>query len=624
MSSPSTIPPPPGLDPTSVKLGTGDRVKGAIGGFLSAGAGLDFKETPLGKQLAQKQQALVDKAALHHKNVSTFAGVLATGTNPNTGQPLTPEERQQYENWYNQEWAEYQKIAGHDKETKGKLGKIGAVLEHVIGRGGAGGAGGTGGGAQGGQQQQGIPPPPTQSAPAAAQASSTLPPPPGMMAAQFPSEQVQQQSAEAAYQRKGDIDTANKIKVLKAGPHHLQKAAVKDPTTGKVIDASYDPTDGKYYGQDGSEIIGAQPATSAMMRPQRINYLDPTTGKPRMGFQIGNELYDDQMQQLPSGVEPYQRGLVGTESTSTQTDPYGNVSTTRTVRKPMTKGAGASATPAAGGAGSGGTTPRGLPKPPARTTGTTAGTSKQDAAGASKLPPLDADGHVQAVGGANSLVVEAANQLLDGQDLNKLPQKVREPAARMARQYGWEQGKFTPREQSQLRTASTFITEALHSDALSALDGDFTDRALLAQMAANPDKEGFLQRTATSAAAQNLSPAQAKFMRLYNQLVGTISGLGQLVRSGRVTEATIERLKSELPNPVTTKDSADARIRIKRLLKEIDVALQKGTFEGPRATGAAPRAGIPTPPSGAAAAGAPVSDLDAEIMKHVKAAKGVK
>jgi hypothetical protein len=113
-------------------------------------------------------------------------------------------------------------------------------------------------------------------------------------------------------------------------------------------------------------------------------------------------------------------------------------------------------------------------------------------------------------------------------------------------------------------------------------------------------------------------------MRLYNQLVGTISGLGQLVRSGRVTEATIERLKSELPNPVTTKDSADARIRIKRLLKEIDVALQKGTFEGPRATGAAPRAGIPTPPSGAAAAGAPASDLDAEIMKHVKAAKGVK
>jgi hypothetical protein len=58
-------------------------------------------------------------------------------------------------------------------------------------------------------------------------------------------------------------------------------------------------------------------------------------------------------------------------------------------------------------------------------------------------------------------VVEAANQLLDGQDLNKLPQKVREPAARMARQYGWEQGKFTPREQSQLRTASTFINEAL-------------------------------------------------------------------------------------------------------------------------------------------------------------------
>lgn len=288
MSSPNTIPPPPGFDPTQVKDTPGSRVKGAIGGFMAAGTGLDFSQTPLGKQLAQKHQALIDKAALHHKNVSTFAGVLATGMNPNTGQPLTDAERQQYQNWYNQEWAEYQKIAGHDKDAKGRLAKVGAVLEHVIGRG------------QGGQQQQpgaqGMPPPPGQSASASASASE-MPPPPERTAMEFPSEQVQQQGAEAAYRRKSDVDTANKIKVEQAKPHRMQAKMVKGPN-GPVM-ANYDPESGQWTDLQGQNIDNAEPYIKpsaamlpklawtmrdgkpiAMMRDPQTNQMIPGTENP--------------------------------------------------------------------------------------------------------------------------------------------------------------------------------------------------------------------------------------------------------------------------------------------------------------------------------------------------------
>lgn len=194
---------------------------------------------------------------------------------------------------------------------------------------------------------------------------------------------------------------------------------------------------------------------------------------------------------------------------------------------------------------------------------------------------LDPSGHIPEVSAVNPQVREAANQLLDGADKDKLPAKVRMPASELARKYGWSQGKFTPKEQVMLRESTTFLEEASKNDlALSALDEGVTSRAQLSLITQNPDKQGFIGRTLSTTAAKNMSPNQAEFIRMYNQLVGTISGLGQLVRSGRATEATIERLKSELPNPVTTKDSADAKLRLQRLLQEVNVAMQKGTFVG--------------------------------------------
>jgi hypothetical protein len=132
-----------------------------------------------------------------------------------------------------------------------------------------------------------------------------------------------------------------------------------------------------------------------------------------------------------------------------------------------------------------------------------------------------------------------------------------------------------------LREATTYIDGALtNKTALSALDGSYTDRLKLAQALKSPDKESMIGGALSLASAQNLDANQAEFARMYNQLVGTISGLSQLVRSNRATEATIERLKAELPNPTTTKDSADGLERLKRLRSEIDVAMKKGTFEG--------------------------------------------
>lgn len=344
-----------------------------------------------------------------------------------------------------------------------------------------------------------------------------------------------------------------------AGTPRFQRVTFTTPA-GETIDGSYNPLTGEYLDQDNKPVKGARPATPSSSLPKRIQYIG-ADGKPRFGFQVGGKLYDDQMQELPPGTEPYQRGLIGTESDSTTVDPFGNVSHTTTLRKPTYD------------AGTGAPTGKGGTAKPKGSTSSPAATADSLARG------LDAQGHIPATAG-NPQVVEAANQLLDGTDKDKLPTKVRELASALARRYGWEQGRFTPKEQVLLREATTFLRQAQNDKALAALDGDFTDRLALMQLVRSPDKDGFIGRGLTAATAMNVSPKNAAFVRMYNQLVGTISGLSQLVRSGRATEASIERLKLELPNPATTRNSADARARIQRLLNEVSTAMRKGSFTG--------------------------------------------
>jgi len=290
---------------------------------------------------------------------------------------------------------------------------------------------------------------------------------------------------------------------------------------------------------------------------------------------------------------PPQRGLI--ESETTTTDPLTGL-TTVSHRKPILGGKpGGKPTPSPTP-----TQPRstmdilmGATAPPPKLAGKRARGGREGIPatkpaalpakdGVVKALPLDAEGHIPHSPLLNEHVREAANELLDGQDKLKIqPSKLADAAATLARRYGWEQGKFTPKEQTMLRETTTFLQRAMRDDSMSALDAGPVDRLRLQQIAQNPDKEGFIGRSVTMLASRGMTPSQQAFIQTYNQLVGTISGLAQLVRSGRATEATIERLKAELPNPTNTRDSKDAHERLQRLMDEINVAMQKGRFTGP-------------------------------------------
>jgi hypothetical protein len=274
---------------------------------------------------------------------------------------------------------------------------------------------------------------------------------------------------------------------------------------------------------------------------------------------------------------------------SNTTDPFGNV--TSTTRGPANGGApitgagagkaGASAGAGAGGARLGGVTGRGTVIP----------------------PPLDAEGHIPPTLGINENAREVANQLIDGtKDATKLTAKEM-PGAVLARKSGWFQGKFTPKEENSLRVAKQFLTDALNNPALTALDAGSWDRMKMSSVInANPAKEGLPAQAVTTLASGNLTPQQAEFGRMYNQLLQVAAPIRQIVASGKGTEAMMERLNREMPNPATTQSSADARARLQRLLDEIDRGLQKGKFEELDSKGAATKANgrppaVPGPPA---------------------------
>lgn len=409
-----------------------------------------------------------------------------------------------------------------------------------------------------------------------------------------------------------------------AKPHHLQLKNFKRPDSEEVESGSYDPSDGKFYDQEGNPVEGAVAVASSATTAKRFLYLDKD-GNPRFGIQEGENLYDMDHKLLPPDTEPLMRGLIGTESISR--DQFGNVVVT--VRKPMVPGAqkthpstpttpsgpSSRSGPSSGRSGSGeGTKTPALPVSPQVAPGGPAASPAPKTPAPSPAKPaarpraaarpsqgsnpyaewgLAPDGTIPISVGGIGQVRELAQQLLDGQDINKLPMKGRTPAAELARKFGWEQGKFTPKEQVMLRESTTFLEQAMDDDSLKALDEGLLSRLKMGQASFPIDKDGYIRPVVSTFSAQHLTEREANFIEVYNQLVGTISGLAQLVRSGRATEATIDRLKAELPNPFTTKDSKHAKARLERLLKEVNVAMEKGTFIG---TGS--KKGGPTPPPG--------------------------
>jgi hypothetical protein len=563
----STVPPPPSGDPNVDVQAPGNG--GGMDKFRSIISRLSGGGTPaIDKALAAHHDQVMADAKRHADSAKQYykmvAQARATGKNPVTGQPVTPQELAQWQQQADGAWADYTKIAGKSKAAKPIIEKMGGMLKHIAG-----------GGQQAGQQgAQTVPPPPQGAAPPSPQ-SGTVPPPPteGSTAAstapnplqesatnEFNAESMKSQTAITEAGGKAKAEETAKVEGLRDS---LKAAGFSDEEIKKTLTAKF----------------GGKPHITTKMEPDASS---PTGFSWVSKDAISGEEYSRESNALPT------RSLTPSDTDTTTTDPFGNVSHSHSERKPQVRGLPSQTGVAAP---TGGTTTK---KPSSGGSSSKPSAPVQPSA-PSHTPTLDADGHIPA-GSANPQVSEAANQLLDGSDKDKLPMKVREPAAALARRYGWEQGKFTPKEQVMLREATTFLQQAANDDSLSALDAGFADRMQLAQVLANPDKEGMVGRGLSTAAAQNMDPKQAKFVQLYNQLVGTISGMAQLVRSGRATEATIERLKSELPNPVTTKDSKDARQRIQRLLKEIDVAMAKGSFEG-NVKGGRPST-VPPPPTG--------------------------
>jgi len=210
--------------------------------------------------------------------------------------------------------------------------------------------------------------------------------------------------------------------------------------------------------------------------------------------------------------------------------------------------------------------------------------------------PLDSEGHiangtdVEVAPGlkATPQVIEAANQLIDDRDVDKIPAKVRELGATLARKTGWYQGKFTPKEMTALDEPIAFIDKFLNGDkelgtgsSLKVLDGNWASRGrLISRMAGSSDHQGPAGIVLSAGASKLSSPLEDQFLRDYNQLAQVISGLRKITSPGNnSTEQATQRLLTDLPNPKTTHNSEDARQRLYLLQEEIAIAKRTGNWD---------------------------------------------
>lgn len=364
------------------------------------------------------------------------------------------------------------------------------------------------------------------------------------------------------------------------------------------------------YGPNGNELT---PAQLAEMPPGTI------AREFRAGTQIFYALGDQNSKTMKVGNEVYNipaigpitadnstaLGVANPGSSSISKDQYGNVTTS--ARTPNTPGATlppanpviapgsiptlqrrseATATPSNNpGARSPGTKPAGG-----------AVKSKPISAAApsiplSNLPPLDENGHIPD-GVGNPQVRQFANDLLDSKDVKDIPAKARAAAEAMARPYGWEQGKFTPKELSQIQQSSALLSRMVSDpkddpQSLSPIvDKVFSENSLKRGLI-SARIHGTGPKTPTEGATQALQNSIAlssddiQFIQLYKQMIGRIQGLSQLTRgSNRQSEQAVQRMISELPDPVMVSTPAEARNAFALVQNELDIALQKKEWGG--------------------------------------------
>lgn len=270
---------------------------------------------------------------------------------------------------------------------------------------------------------------------------------------------------------------------------------------------------------------------------------------------------------------------VPVERSSTTTDPFGVTSTTSSRTTPVT-------TPARV---IGDKQEVRSPAPRSRTSTGVGNTPSKGRVSPTSPRKLDATGHIPLNAG-NPMLVQAANSLIDGMDVEKIPipQRDRAGAMKLASEYGWAgQGTFTPQQKVLINEAGAKLQQLATTPFLSVLDNPSSRAKIATVLSASDPKSGTIHNLVASQIAQTLTPQEQGFIRAYNAAVGVISGLGPLTRGNRATEAAVNRLMIELPSILQSASSEDAKLRVQQLLQEIEVAQQT--------TGTTPLGGSPSP-----------------------------
>ena len=317
-----------------------ERVFGMLGALTG---GLKDSTTGKGNALddaiQKHHQQRLDEARMHRRTASTALAIWSYGTDPKTGQKLTPEQEQQYLNEWNASMDAYNKVAGVNKQTKQAIQQSRMLAEQ------------TAKAAREKRQNQGPgqfpmnvgdagvtpnpdfqqpPQTPDASAGPAAPAGGGPPPVPFEAEAPFLQEQMQyrlgtqraiEQDNIAFKQRKDQLEQSGMDPKSLAAQEYLLTGKITSSATrvGKFTQGPYmeDPNgvprkvllspDGQYVDPITHEPITDEWKTisASDLATKTVQLFNPVTQQPELVFRKGDKLYDNSGKPIEGDLIPY-------------------------------------------------------------------------------------------------------------------------------------------------------------------------------------------------------------------------------------------------------------------------------------------------------------------------------
>jgi hypothetical protein len=588
----ATLPPPPAPSvpdqmPTTLPPTKREKVGSFISTLLKPPG--QKEDTPLQQHLKEHYQRRYDEAKMYHDQVVQYGSVLTIGKNPQTGQPLTDEERKQYQNWYDAALQSYTKAAGVDKQSKQALQRNTAIAQHII---------------QSGDKQQGqsgLPAPPaaTDSAQKVANQPSSLPPPPspGLIQSEVASVQKANEAGMAATatgeaQRKLRAEEA-KDAGLTPGTRDYQEfmATGKFPTTHALNPKPYADADGKSFmgvpddsGQivnvDTQEVVsGATPVPMSEFGTHTLNIIGPD-GKPQTAFRVGKKVVDKDGNPIEGELIPFQRGMVLTESEREVMGMDANGNPTRyvlrTKRTPVIPGVKMPGSASE----SGGASPS---RPSAKPSG------GAPAAKGSSAVPVFPTGAWSVLNKQATAINEARNSLIGDNfpgEVGGLASDLRpifndpESVKRVSQYLGLVNAQVENEGKNLTGQGAWAATEWYLN---------------LPQTVVN------LQQGALRDASSSLNPQEQQFVADYYRVMGTIGGM-RASTGASAAQWSYNTLRSELPTPGPVTNYNEAARRLKNFVQETNIVSKRNrmvtpvdtsTLDGALGVG---KSGLPAPP----------------------------